>query len=64
MRGELAHADAIERAPTHYHHHYHSLRLHRGTLQTTLNGEEQIELATTLYLDFDVTPTWRAVRIG
>lgn len=52
------HGDAIGRAPAHYH----SLRLHRGTLREGPLGAREIELATTLYLDFGVTPPWRAVR--
>ncbi len=58
MRSEPRHADAIRRAPAHYH----SVRLHRGALPSGPAGEREIELETTLYLDFDVTPTWRAVR--
>jgi hypothetical protein len=57
IRAERTHADAIGRAPAHYH----SLRLHRGTLAGA-GATEEIELATTLYLDFDSTPLWRAVR--
>jgi hypothetical protein len=57
MRAEPTHADAIGRAPAHYH----SLRLHRGIL-TRVGTTEEIELAATLYLDFDTTPPWRAVR--
>lgn len=58
MRGDPTHADAIGRAPAHYH----SLRLHRGTLERGPGGAEVIVLATTLYLDFDTSPSWRAVR--
>lgn len=60
LRGERNHADAIRRAPAHYH----SLRLHRGTLPTGPLGEQGIELVTTLYLDFGETPPWRAIRIA
>jgi hypothetical protein len=58
MRGEPTHADAIGRAPAHYH----SLRLHRGTLERSSSDEEEILLSTTLYLDFEESPPWRAVR--
>ena len=58
MRSETNHADAIRRAPAHYH----SLRLHRGILSQTSISREEITVTTTLYLDFDVTPSWRAVR--
>lgn len=58
MRSETHHADAIRRAPAHYH----SLRLHRGILSQTSISREEITVTTTLYLDFDVTPSWRAVR--
>ena len=58
MRHEQNHADAIAIAPGHYH----SLRLHRGSLTRAGAEEEEVELATTLYVDFDVTPPWRAVR--
>ncbi|MCY7303478.1 MAG: hypothetical protein LH654_10710 [Thermoleophilia bacterium] len=58
MRAEPTHADVIGRAPAQYH----SLRLHRGSLVRDAVDAEMIELATTLYLDFDSTPPWRAVR--
>jgi hypothetical protein len=58
MRHARHHADAIARAPRHYA----SLRLHRGILERTEAGMEEIQLATTLYLDFDEAPPWRAVR--
>ena len=58
MRADPIHADAIGRAPAHYH----SLRLHRGTLVRCSDNAEAIELGTTLYLDFDTTPPWRAMR--
>lgn len=58
MRSELTHADAIHRAPAHYH----SLRLHRCTLSCGKDDAEEFALETTLYLDFDVSPPWRAVR--
>jgi hypothetical protein len=58
MRREHIHADAMALAPGHYH----SLRLHRGTLTRVVADEEAVELATTLYVDFDVAPPWRAVR--
>ncbi len=58
MRHARNHADAIALAPRHYH----SLRLHRGTLSRVDLEEEAFELATTLYIDFDVVPPWRAVR--
>ncbi len=55
---EPRHAEAIGRAPSHYH----SLRLHRGLLADGPLGAAELELRTTLYLDFDVAPPWRAVR--
>lgn len=58
MRREPTHADAIGRTPAHYH----SLRLHRGTLERSSFDQEGILLATTLYLDFEESPPWRAVR--
>ena len=58
LGNDPSHADAIGRAPAHYH----SLRLHRGTLRDGPLGAREFELATTLYLDFGVTPPWRAVR--
>lgn len=58
LRSEPHHADAIKRTPLHYR----SLRLHRGALPDGPLGPREIELVSTLYLDFAVTPPWRAVR--
>ncbi len=58
LRIEQHHAEAITRAPGHYH----SLRLHRGRLPDGPLGSRELELVTTLYLDFAETPPWRAVR--
>ena len=58
LRSEPHHADAIARTPAHYH----SLRLHRGLLPDGPLGRREVELRTTLYLDFADAPPWRAVR--
>ena len=58
LRADPTHADAIGRAPAHYH----SVRLHRGALARGAGNAEEIELATTLYIDFDTPPSWRALR--
>ncbi len=58
LRRDPDHAEAIGLAPRHYS----SVRLHRGSLPDGPLGRREIEVATTLYLDFEVSPPWRAVR--
>ncbi len=56
--GDPRHAQAVARAPLHYH----SIRLHNGVLPGGLTGEDDIRLTHTKYFDLSATPAWRAVR--
>jgi hypothetical protein len=58
VRADTRHVEAVSRTPRHYH----SLRLHVGTLDTGALGEQEPRIARTLYLDFAGDPPWRAVR--
>jgi hypothetical protein len=58
VRADVRHVEAVSRTPRHYH----SLRLHVGTLDTGALGELEPRIARTLYLDFSSDPPWRAVR--
>ena len=57
LRADPVHVEAIGLTPRHYH----SLRLHVGTLELGALGEAEPRLIHTLYLDF-ATPPWRAMR--
>jgi hypothetical protein len=57
-RDDPRHIDAVRRSPTHYH----SIRLHNGTIAGGLPGLGGVLLVRTRYLDFSVDPPWRAVR--
>jgi hypothetical protein len=52
------HATAVARSPLHYH----SIRLHNGTLPGGLPGGRRIELVRTRYFDFSGPIAWKAVR--
>ncbi len=52
------HAEAVARSPRHYH----SIRLHLGTLPGGIVGGGTIELRWTRYLDFTGPTPWRAER--
>jgi hypothetical protein len=58
FHSEPRHAESIRIAPVHYH----SLRLHRGTLPDGPFGASDVQLRETLYLDFDDPGPWRAIR--
>jgi hypothetical protein len=52
------HHEAVARSPAHYH----SIRLHVGTVPGGILGRRAIELKRTRYLDFSGPEAWRAVR--
>ncbi len=52
------HAEAVTRSPVHYH----SIRLHVGSLRGGIVGGADIELYRTRYLDFSGPTPWRAER--
>jgi hypothetical protein len=58
VRADPLHVDAMARA----HVHYQSVRLHRLRLPDGALGDTPAELVSTLLLDFDETPPWRAIR--
>ena len=58
FHSEPRHARSIALAPEHYH----SLRLHRGVLPDGPLGARDVEVYSTLYLDFDGDERWRALR--
>jgi hypothetical protein len=54
-----AHERAVEISPQHYH----SVRLHKGSIPGPLLGEGGLTLERTKYFDFDTDPPWRAIRV-
>jgi hypothetical protein len=58
VTGDPMHVAAVALTPRHYR----SLRLHRGTLADGCLGGAPAVVAETLYLDFEESPAWRALR--
>jgi hypothetical protein len=58
VTGDPVHVAAVAVTPRHYS----SLRLHRGALAGGCLGDAPAVVAETLYLDFEQSPTWRALR--
>ena len=52
------HRLAVALAPSHYH----SARLHNGTVRSRLVGDAELVVLRTRYYDFDSDPAWLAVR--
>jgi hypothetical protein len=52
------HRLAVALAPSHYH----SARLHNGTVRSGLVGDAELVVLRTRYYDFDSEPAWLAVR--
>jgi hypothetical protein len=52
------HRLAVALAPSHYH----SARLHSGTVRSRLAGDADLVVLRTRYYDFDSEPAWLAVR--
>jgi hypothetical protein len=52
------HRLAVALAPSHYH----SARLHNGTVRSRLDGDAELVVLRTRYYDFDSDPAWLAVR--
>jgi hypothetical protein len=55
---DSTHLSAVARTPQHYA----SLRLHRGAFTDGCLGAAAAVIDQTLYLDFGVSPAWRALR--
>jgi hypothetical protein len=57
-RAHELHRLAVALAPSHYH----SARLHSGTVRSGLVGDAELVVLRTRYYDFDSEPAWLAVR--
>ncbi len=57
-RAHDLHSLAVALAPRHYH----SARLHSGTVRSQLLGDAELVVLRTRYYDFDSDPPWLAVR--
>jgi hypothetical protein len=57
-RAHGLHRLAVALAPRHYH----SARLHSGTVRSPLLGDAELVVLRTRYYDFDSEPTWLAIR--
>lgn len=59
-RGSAAHVDAVDRvAPIAYH----GVRIHNGCIPHGVPGHRTVVIESTKYWDYDVSPTWHAIRI-
>jgi hypothetical protein len=54
--------EAHERAVVISPQHYHSIRLHKGSLPGPFLGDGDLTIERTKYLDFASDPPWRALR--
>jgi hypothetical protein len=54
-----AHERAVAVSPGHYH----SIRLHKGTIPGPFLGESDVAIERTKYFDFDCDPAWRGLRV-
>lgn len=59
-RGSSAHKYAVDRVAPNV---YHSVRIHNGCVRGGVTGTGHVEIETTKYWDYDVTPTWEAIRV-
>jgi hypothetical protein len=57
-RAHDVHRLAVALAPSHYH----SARLHSGTVPSRLVGDAELVVLSTRYYDFDSEPAWLAIR--
>jgi hypothetical protein len=57
-RAHELHRLAVALAPSHYH----SARVHSGTVRSRLDGAAELVVLRTRYYDFDSEPAWLAVR--
>jgi hypothetical protein len=51
-----------ERAVSISPEHYHSIRLHKGTIRGPFLGDGDVAIERTKYFDFDCDPMWRGLR--
>lgn len=59
-RGSSVHKHAVETIAPQV---YHSVRIHNGCIRGGVTGVGHVEIETTKYWDYDVSPTWEAIRI-
>lgn len=59
-RGSRIHREAVDRiAPMAYH----GVRIHNGCIRDGVAGTQTVVLESTKYWDYDVSPTWHAIRL-
>lgn len=59
-RASRAHVHAVERiAPMAYH----NVRIHNGFIPGGVTGSRTVVIESTKYWDYDVSPTWHAIRV-
>jgi hypothetical protein len=59
-RGSSVHKHAVDRIAPNV---YHSVRIHNGCIRGGVTGIGHVEIESTKYWDYDVTPTWQAIRV-
>jgi hypothetical protein len=57
-RADPLHIESVRRSPGHYH----SIRLHIGSVPGGLGAPGRIRLLRSKYLDYGENPAWRAIR--
>jgi hypothetical protein len=55
--------EAHERAVALSPEHYHSIRLHKGTIPGPFLGSGELRIERTKYFDFATQPCWRGLRV-
>ncbi|MBT8239833.1 MAG: hypothetical protein KJN63_01235 [Acidimicrobiia bacterium] len=59
-RGSSIHKYAVDRVAPNV---YHGVRIHNGCIRGGVTGNGHVEIESTKYWDYDVTPTWEAIRV-
>lgn len=58
-RSSAAHRQAVDEVAPQA---YHSVRIHNGCIRGGVSGSKTVLIQVTKYWDYDVSPTWSAVR--
>ena len=58
-RGSAAHIHAVDHVAPRA---YHAVRIHNGCIPGGICGPQTVVLESTKYWDYDVVPTWHAIR--
>ena len=59
-RGSAIHKYAVDQVAPRV---YHSVRIHNGCIRGGVTGTGHVEIETTKYWDYGMSPTWEAIRV-